>query len=94
MPDITALTAVDEDGTLLAPLQDQTLEKVRATASRDPDCNELRDLIIHGFPDDKHRLSPSIRPYWNVRDKLAVDDGLIVYGPRLLIPQELRKETL
>ena len=91
---ITALTAIDEDGILLAPLQDQTLEKVRAAASRDPDYTELRDLIIHGFPDDKHRLSPSIRPYWNVRDKLAIDDGLIVYGPRLLIPQELRKETL
>ena len=25
---------------------------------------------------------------------LSVDDGLIVYGPRLVIPQSLRRETL
>ena len=63
---ITALTAVDADnGTLLASLQDRTLED-GAVASGDPEYIAFRDIILHGFPDEKHSLDPSDRPYWNV----------------------------
>jgi len=88
------LQAVCEDGTRLAPLQDETLEKIRAAAARDTDYAALQHVIMTGFPDHCHELQPSLRPYWGVRSMLSVDDGLIVYGPRLVIPQSLRRETL
>ena len=88
------LCAVCEDGTRLTPLQDGTLEKIRAAAACDPEYAALQTVILAGFPEHRHDLQPSLRPYWGVRSMLALDDGLIVYGPRLVIPQSLRHETL
>ena len=83
-----------EDGTLLAPLMDPALEKIRAAASRDPEYLKLRGVVMQGFPDHCHELPPEVRPYWGVRSMLAVDDGLLVYGSRLVIPSDMRREVL
>ena len=32
--------------------------------------------------------------YWNIRTHLTMDDDLIVYGCRLLIPQQMRRDVL
>lgn len=88
------LRAVCEEGTQLAPLQDQTLAKVRAAASRDAEYAALRDVIITGFPEHRKDMESMLLPYWGVRSMLTVDDDLIVYGARLLIPCSLRRETL
>ncbi|XP_068226846.1 uncharacterized protein [Palaemon carinicauda] len=50
--------------------------------------------ILNSFPEHCHNLEVELRPFWNIRDMLAVDDDLIVYGARLLIPKKLRRETL
>lgn len=91
---VSALHAVCEKGTRLAPLQDQTLVKVRAAAARDAEYTALRNVIMKGFPERRKDLEVMLRSYWGVRSMLAVDDGLIVYGARLLIPHSLRRETL
>ena len=91
---VSALETTGEDGTLLAPLRDQTLEKVHAASLRDTEYNSLREVIMKGFPEHHHDLQHELRPFWGVRSMLAVDDDFIVYGPRLLIPHSLRRETL
>ncbi len=35
-----------------------------------------------------------MEPYWNYRDELAVEDGLILKGTRLIIPKILQQEVL
>ncbi|KAK4311797.1 hypothetical protein Pmani_011926 [Petrolisthes manimaculis] len=91
---ISSLHATSEEGIRLAPLKDQTLEKVRAAAGRDTEYTMLKDIIINGFPEHRHELDHRLRAYWPVRSLLATDDDFIVYGPRLLIPLSLRRETL
>ncbi|XP_043228769.1 uncharacterized protein K02A2.6-like [Amphibalanus amphitrite] len=91
---VATLSATSEDGVLVAPLQDRTLDSVRAAAARDPEYRALRDVILAGFPDHRHDVAPALRPYWGVRSMLAVDDGLIVYGARLVIPASLRRNVL
>ena len=91
---VAALSATSEDGALIAPLQDRTLDSVRAAAARDPEYRALRDVIWAGFPDHRHELMPALRPYWGVRAMLAVDDGLVVYGARLEIPASPRHDVL
>ncbi|KAK3875322.1 hypothetical protein Pcinc_019804 [Petrolisthes cinctipes] len=91
---ISSLHATSEEGIRLAPLKDQTLEKVRAAAERETEYTMLKDIIINGFPEHRHELDHRLRAYWPVRSLLATDDDFIVYGPRLLIPLSLRRETL
>ena len=91
---VAALTATSEDGARIAPLQDRTLDAVRAAAARDPEYTALRDTVLDGFPEHRFEAPLSVRPYWGIRDMLAVDDNLVVYGPRLIIPGSLRREVL
>ncbi|XP_066973183.1 uncharacterized protein [Macrobrachium rosenbergii] len=93
---VAIVNALDmhENGVLLTPLKDKTLEKVRVAAEQDAEYNSLRKIIMKGFPEHCHNLEVELRPFWNIHDMLAVDDDLIVYGARLLIPKSLRRETL
>ena len=34
------------------------------------------------------------RRYWDFRDKLSTDDGMLLKGPRLIIPGEVQEEYL
>ena len=34
------------------------------------------------------------RRYWDFRDELSTDDGMLLKGPRLIIPGELQEEYL
>ena len=91
---VAALQLTGEDGAQIAPLRDRTLDAVRVAAARDPEYSMLRDTVIDGFPEHRQEVTPAVRPYWGIRDRLAVDDGLVVYGVRLIIPVSLRRQIL
>ena len=40
----------------------------------------------------KAELSEELKPYFDIRDTLQVEDGIILKGERLLIPTSMRKE--
>ena len=82
------------DGCEISPIEDPTLAKVREAAKNDAEYASLCDTVLHGFPPQRSDLAVALRPYWGVRDHLAVDDGLLVCGSRLIIPRRLRQETL
>ena len=73
---------------------DVRLDEVRRAALYDPEYQSLKRTVEEGFPQTKNDTPESIRRYWTVRDRLFVDDGLVVCGCRLVIPQELRKTVL
>ena len=70
------------------------LEELHQHAELDGCYQPLRHYIMDGFPDHHAQLPDECRRYWNVRDRLSVDDGMIVYGCRLLIPAAMRREVL
>ena len=75
---------------------DPVLEKVRAAAAVDPVMIQLKDMIINGFPNNKCNLPLPLRPFWDVHDRLAIDesDGVIVFGARVVIPHALRRDII
>ena len=88
------VTEVKEDGERPTPFEDVTLTAIRAACDRDPDIQALKNAIMDGFPEHKAEAAPQVRPFWCMRDRLTVDDGLVVCGHRLVAPRELRKSVL
>ena len=76
------------------PVQDAILDKIRDAARTDETYQKLTEVVLHGFPDHKTDLPDEVRPYWSVRERLSIDDGLLVCGARLVIPHSLRREVL
>ena len=52
----------------------------------------LQEMIIKGWPKDKQEMPEEIAVYFKHRDELAVEEGLIFRGDRLIIPRGIRKE--
>ena len=75
---------------------DPVLEKIKQAALPDLVHQELRKQIIIGFPNDKFGLYLNLRPYWCVRERLAVDEvvDMIVVGSKIVVPHSMRAEVL
>ncbi len=83
------LRAIANDGQESARLQD-----LRRYADHNPEHQQLRDLIINGFPDHHSQMLEACKRYWSAREHLTLEDDLILHGCRLLIPSDMRQDTL
>ena len=70
------------------------LQELRKHAEQVEEYQLLRTFILNGFPRHRKQLPESCRRYCNIHQQLTVDDDLIVYGCRLLIPSRMRHQVL
>ena len=70
----------------MAELQKHTLA--------DPVMQKVTHFISNGWPAKSKSVPPEVQPYFPIRDELIVDDGVILKGLRVVVPQTLRKEYL
>ncbi|XP_065182546.1 uncharacterized protein K02A2.6-like [Sycon ciliatum] len=67
---------------------------LRSAAQADADYQCLVQFIVSGFPAKRSLMPESLQPYWNGHEHLSIDSGLVMKGPRLLIPVALRQRVL
>ena len=67
---------------------------MRDIVEKDADYILLRYTVENGFPKDKKHCSGESLRFWNVSADLSVEDGIILYGNRIVIPRATRKEVL
>lgn len=72
----------------------ERLEQIQKHTENDKELNTLKKIIIHGWPNSKDQTPFEVRPYWNVRDELSVQDAIIFRSERLVVPKRLRAEML
>ena len=98
-------TPVEEDGiqlpivavnliTFNLPVSSTEIELIHEEASKDPTLTLLRRYIHMGWPNDHRMLPQELHTFWNYREDLSMENGLITKGARLLIPSTLRKKVL
>ena len=75
-------------------LQETTENHFREETSKDVTLATLYKVIVHGWPEDRSVISESLRPYWNFRDELSGQNGIIYKGMQVMVPQSMRKEML
>ena len=99
------LTPVEEDGIQLPivavnlitsnlPVSSTEIELIHEETSKDPTLTLLRHYIHMGWPIDHRMLPQELHTFWNYREDLSMENGLITKGARLLIPSTLRKKVL
>ena len=75
-------------------LQETTENHLREETSKDVTLATLYKVIVHGWPEDRSVISESLRPYWNFRDELSGQNGIIYKGMQVIVPQSMHKEML
>ena len=76
------------------PVSDQKMQQLQQATSDDSQLQALSSTILHGWPETKEQCPPSISEFFTFRDELAIHDGLILKGYRILVPKSLRPEML
>ena len=71
-----------------------SMAEIQQASSIDNHLQQLRGIIITGWPDTMDELHPDLQPYWSYRDELAVIDGIILKGKCSIIPISLKEQVL
>ena len=70
------------------------IEKLKDSTQRDPILATMYQLTQQGWLHQRRHIPRLARRYWDFRDELSTDDGMLLKGPRLIIPGELQEEYL
>ena len=85
-------TPVEEDGIQLPivavnlitsniPVSSSEINLIHGETAKDPILNLLRHYIHMGWPVDRRMLLCEIHTFWNYREDLLMENGLITKGP-------------
>ena len=70
------------------------IAKLKEATGDDPVMSTVYQLTQQGWPHQRRHTPRMARAYWDFRDELSTDDGLLLKGPRIVIPSCLREEYL
>ena len=76
------------------PVSSTEIELIHEESSKDPTLTLLRHYIHMGWPIDHRMLPQELHTFWNYREDLSMENGLITKGARLIIPSTLRRKVL
>jgi transposase InsO family protein len=76
----------------LLDLPDKMRDEVQEATATDPAMQTLSNLIRNGWPEKKNEVPNEVRPYFDIRDTLGYQNGIILKGERIVIPLSLRRE--
>ena len=65
------------------------------TQRSDPkkEVESIKNVILRGWRENSSSIPKKVSEYFNVRDKLAVQDGIIFKGQRCVIPKIVRQKV-
>ena len=70
------------------------IAKLKETMKEDPILGTVYQLSQQGWPHQRRHTPRMVRAYWDFRDQLSTDEGLLLMGPRIVIPSCLHQEYL
>jgi hypothetical protein len=91
---ITDICNPDGDSSSEGHLLDILLTDLRKTAAEDVDYMALLAMVEAGFGNDRARVSDYVRQFWAIRHQLSTENGLILFGSRIVVPFAARRIIL
>ena len=76
------------------PISEGRLLQIQRETEQDESLQVLKAVIQHGWPENKSTLPLLASPYFDTRDELSVQDGLIFKGERVVVPKAARSALL
>ena len=70
------------------------MEEFKQETAKDETLQLLSRQVIQGWPDSGKKIVPALKQYWPLRDDISVEDGLILLGSRVIVPESLRGNIL
>ena len=93
LPDTTGSMIPTEVNSIEAlSLGEDKVKRLQTHTKDDQTLEIVKTVIQQGWPEERSKTPEAALPYFNIRDELSIQDGLVLRGERIVIPVTLRKE--
>ena len=75
------------------PASEKRLEEIRQTQTEDDICSRVKNYCKTSWPENA-RTDPDLKPYWTVRNELTIQNDILLFQSRLVIPRRLQEDIL
>ena len=75
-------------------LSEGTHQQIKQCTLADPTLQTLMNTVTTGRPVSKEDVPPCIREYWNYKEELTVQDGVLYKGMKVIIPISMRPQMI
>ena len=76
------------------PARSNSLQEIRQATQADDELALLKHTIMMGWPNNIKEIPQVLHPYWTFREELTIEDGLILKGTRIVIPNKKHEAIL
>jgi Integrase zinc binding domain/Integrase core domain len=76
------------------PISDQKIEKIRAETQNDMQLQAVKLAILEGWPEERKLCNKLAIDFWNHRDEMSYEDGIILRGSKIVIPKALQLDMI
>ena len=76
----------------LSPINSSRLNDIRIATDSDCVLQQLKQIILQGWPVHKSAIPSELVAFFDFRDELTVQDGIILRGDRVVIPKCLQSD--
>ena len=70
------------------------LMALKSSTARDHTLRLLKSIIFNGWPPYRKQCPQELWEFWNFRCDLALEDGLVLKGSRIVLPASMRNQVL
>ena len=74
--------------------QNDSLHSIRLATQADDNLAILKHIIQQGWPKTIKEVPQEIQKYWTFCEELTIEDGLILKGMQIMIPDKMREDIL
>ena len=75
-------------------LQQAEIDELQKATSEDTELQCLKTVISTGWPSTRSSCSDALKNYWNYRDELWIENGILMKNQKVIIPAVLRRKYL
>ena len=76
------------------PVSDVKIKQIQDATRNDSQMQTLKDVIRKGWPANRQDCPKIVLEYWNHRDELSYENGIVFKGQKLVIPSALRTDMI
>ena len=75
-------------------ISENTAKLIKDAGEYDSEYQQLKLLIMKGWPETREKLTEPMSTYFTFRDELSIHDGIILKGDRVVIPPGARDDIV
>ncbi|VDI47523.1 Hypothetical predicted protein [Mytilus galloprovincialis] len=76
------------------PMTESRVKDIKLHSQDDESLQVLQTTVLHGWPIKREDTPSLAKPYFDFRDEITVQDGILFRGERAIIPRTLRMDMM